>query len=133
MIRLGRCKTYLKKYLSMEQWVPRCDYFDEVICERVLSCGMCVAETCLVKSVYVWMLNCRLYDARCKHNIVDNSWSLHKFKWKWFNLYINFESCENKKWFAKPSNICWQNNSKNSTCCRRRCKWCASDEIDQVL
>ena len=32
----------------------------------------------------------------CKHSKVDNSWSMPSAKWKWFNLYVNFEFCEEK-------------------------------------
>ena len=32
----------------------------------------------------------------CKHNKVDNSWSLHKFKQNCLKLYTNFEFCQHK-------------------------------------
>ena len=41
-------------------------------------------------------LNIILIILGCKHGQVDNSWTLHRIKWKWFKLYTNFEFCKEK-------------------------------------
>ena len=78
----------------------------------------------------------------CKHSKVDNSWSLHKFKWKWFgtipiltsNLLIK-DHKHLKKNIDLQSQAIYVDKKifKRSTYLRGQYKWCASGDIEQVV
>ena len=75
---------------------------------------------------------CRIWG--CKHSIVDNVWSLPRFKWKWFKptykFWILWKNHKQWKSIGLQSQAIYDAKNdvlkKKRTYFRRRCKWCAS-------
>ena len=133
------------------------------LCENIQGCGPWVEDTTQFPMMWkLWtLINCSCKDnvmvpwrARqsaqdkgCKHNKVDNSWSLHKFKWKWYTnkniqhniLTLNFVKRRilnilTPRWSTKAINLCWQNQSQeNLHILEVNANESASGDIEQVI